>query len=366
MSTDIYKDLIDWIRKNEGYIDSDLVIEKTDTGERLIRTTTDKKALSTIVQIPEKCIIGGENPVEICCMLMNEITKGESSVYYPYIRTLPTKEQLQHLPLYKFDEGDAKAILQISDSIGKKFMSMYMMMYKLQEQFDYLFSPQFATKEWAKYCTALYYSRCWQNIGFVPFVELFNHSYPNDNITYVEQTMEDKDTIAPSKQFNLQCKKLEAGTELKLCYKCTSHTDLYLYYGITNDDTNLIEINVELKHVSIDQVNVLRKNSLFADYNKFVFADKGISVSTLQRARILSNTDKICRDYTNMDCERNAIVFLRKIIKLTENSLKKFDNTVIDAKYQIFVDLMKKTRAMLVQSENELVKLWLEFIDLAS
>lgn len=355
-----YTKLIEWIKENGGFVDEDIYVNTISTGNRSLCTKNPKKESSRLIQIPKKCTIFSytDNMYDTCINFIKEYSNSES-FYKPYFNTLPTVEQFKCFhPLYLYDKSDLKEIEEICAKaavcLKKSFEEVDTLYSKLCETKEILTSCQ--TVECAKFCIAMYYTRGWKDCGFVPLVDMMQHVQESENTH----------SLMPMGNFvSLYCKACESG-ELTACYKTANQIELYVQYGILENDINFLDISLEIPSLTLYQKNCLIKNRLFSNPITLHFSNKNLVLNTIKKARIISILDKEIKSETlflsntciSIDNDRRAIMFLRKVL---QQLIIPEQQTYSEKYFPIHV-LAESINSIIKNTLNELNNMWLSYL----
>jgi hypothetical protein len=207
----MFQKLLDWSQENGVIIYGELELIGQDN--RSIITKKDIPKDEIIIKFPKKLTIGS------IISLLNEILKGDQSKFNIYLSMLPKK---LNLPINKI------SYLKVDHpEISKTFKNYNDGIEELYSQIVSLDIPEkYKSREYITYLYNLYNTRCWRHYGFVPLVDLFQHS--NQPNIFIDTKSDDKYFIV------ITLKDIVTGEELMHRYNDFDPFKLYLFYGIDN------------------------------------------------------------------------------------------------------------------------------------
>lgn len=332
-----YLNLINWIRDNGGYIDPDLVI-KNENEERYVELHSEKIKNTLLFRIPKKCIIYGENILQLCGKLILEMNRGEKSFFYPYIKILPSFESFKNHPLVKYNESDLEKIKEISLEAHKHLASIFAKLKMLK-----LFYSGAVSNDTILYSTLLVYTRAWGE-GFYPFFDMLQHSNDKKDISMIKE--ENGDIIVNSENI------LKKG-EIFNFYRYGSLAEFYIYYGIPKLNCNNLILDIELPNLGEMEKKSLESLGLYSVPIQFYFSDTELNKETILKSKIVSGGEN------PLEIERNTIKFLLQVLDKVKYKTLGYDYDKYKDFYKInntYCDIVQKSKNMLLNRWLELVK----------
>lgn len=163
---------------------------------------------------------GGENN-RFIVYLLSELSKGKSSKWYPYLKTLPENiEQLSDWSAQELQELQDDALMQYSLGKHSQDMECNESLKNILQNYPSIISPEYLDKinwAWRVICTRAY-GRCLPNLSLIPIADLFNHQNVMTNYFYAKEHElddgifdvgdDDHDDPMPYKVFTVSAGKL--------------------------------------------------------------------------------------------------------------------------------------------------------------
>lgn len=295
MTTDHkYEHLVQWIRDSGGMVDPSVYLDVSNPDNRALKVNTAQRPGAILMSVPDKCTIGGKNTIEVCMNLLREFAKGRESFYYPFINTLPTPDNLSHLPLYKFTRADLPKLQKTSLQIAQQLNSYFDEVEKLHTEHMLKANDlhdEYKRYHYALYMVALYHSRAWEGKGFIPLLELTQHENNLSLASCIHFTNE--------KCLLVNQKYLKKGEELAWCYTLNTNLGLYVNYGIPAITPTLLPSVVFFdgdkdSDVVRYQKECFKVNNINTDKKelKFAYTENGLHHEALMVGRILQLNDR--------------------------------------------------------------------------
>jgi len=357
-----FKNLIDWINNNNGFINNSLTIKDNNSNRSVFSTCTLKKE-DLLVKIPStlifnytffenkpdleyKSIIETEkkdNTLLNIILLIKEKYKQENSFFYPYINILPL--DFSYHPLYYFLNNDASYLeyanykLYITFIIQKNYILLITKYitcnYKEIKKDDII---------WAYF---IFLTRSWSHNGLVPYIDMFQHSNLSSmllNNKKVEYTLS-------------LCENINENSEIFDSYNVFDDEALYSTFGFLSKDTlqfsscPIKELNMKFENNNFDLIKkTLIENNIS---NKLYLSNKDLTnLMELLRIYFLSTNElkyidintKFYKNQISLENELTCYKFLIKnfqhILLLNQCTL---DNNNLDKLYYFnFVELNKR------------------------
>ena len=186
-----YQLLKKWILDNNGFINEKLDFTYINNENRYIVSNNDINPEELLFSIPDKLCINNKlindipniNNINIDNLDINSImililkyhfSLGENSFYYPYLNLLPSYEDYNYHPLYKYNDELGKKWRTISNKIVDMIESQIRIIDKIFDNFTKLGIN--ITYQEVKYYYMIIITRQWTNVGLVPFADLLQHS----------------------------------------------------------------------------------------------------------------------------------------------------------------------------------------------
>lgn len=311
-----YNNLVKWITDNGGYVNPKINLVKHDKFNRVIVAIEDIDEKEQIVKIPQKCCIGYDNidklnikiqlnnTTKIILALLLELPLKDKSFYFPYIRLLPTLNEFEYHPIYKFDENNKKIWNKYSEHITslieqhhKNIQTIYDELKKLNEEYKFLDTLTYNNVKWGYLCSI---SRQWNNSGFVPIADLLQHSCTSNML------------LSPVKEEN------NINNVLQTDKKLTKSSIVYDNYGIFDDTLQYISFGfIE----NPDDNNLQRFVKFILNYT----LDNSTSVNSFKKVEIdkyMATQKILC--LTNVGIQNYLLEYLR-IFSIDEQDMRIID-----------------------------------------
>lgn len=366
-----FENLVNWIKENGGEVDDDIFIDLVDEGNRTLKVSDNKYPNNLLIKVPKKCTIRCENEINretkyiISLKLLKEFNKGKESFYFPYLDILPTNDELYSHPIYKYNEADIEEIKEISDAVYNTLTAYNNDINKFYDNYikeNEELRDEYKTLSWARYIITLYHSRSWNVLGFIPLLDMIQHSTDPQEMSSV-LSQEDGSLGFVNR------KKLGKGGEMSHCYSLFSKINLYLNYGIdVNFEINYVPftltMNPENKLYDY-KIACLKANNLYSGNNNLSFLcnESPFLPRVLIMMRILQLTEfdlKMLRVFKNMKDEEQLepLVFENNILSIENeyNSVKFLINYLENNKLQVKSRNMKyKNLINILDNINEIL-----------
>jgi hypothetical protein len=376
-----YTKLIDWIKNNGGYIDDTIYIEIIEDGNRTMKVSQNRSIGDILIKIPKKCTITTDETEEfhlkISHKLLQEFSKGDESFYKDYLNILPSLNQFSTHPFYKYT--DMKKIENISNYVYNYLNRFHISVDYFYENYvknDEHLPNEFKTIEWCKYVLILNSTRAWGTYGFVPVIDMIQHSF---NLSDLNCVLENES----GELIFLNRKDLNRMNELSLGYNTYPNLDLYLNYNIYNrTDIGYIPIHCTLdknseiyqfqkdclKRYNFETINDKITLILMNDFNPMNVLISRIMQMTEIDLKLLStlynfekSDDLNNLNFSNTVSMRNEYITIKYLIN-TINQLKiPIQNR--DYEYETIINLIDTHNTILDKNINYLKQYWQSLLE---
>lgn len=173
-----------WIQENNGFIHPDISLDQTDPNNRVLICTKNIKQNELIFDIPKELCIGKDNSLNISNTMFEsdirqinslhrEFSIKENSKYYPYLCMMNDIGAYHQHPLYVLNKNPhlSKRWSKICN-FSKIFDLRILKIKTIKLYFENNLGLKISDEQ-IMYYELLIMTRCWDNIGFVPFADLF-------------------------------------------------------------------------------------------------------------------------------------------------------------------------------------------------
>jgi len=354
-----YTNLKNWITENGGTV-SDKVLLNTVNNVRGLYSTEKIEKDEVLCLLPKKCILNiteydatldefnvNERFYKLCHLLATELYYDTDSFYYPYLKLLPSPEDLKSHPYLYYTLDDINLMVQHYPQIGAYLKNIYNKSNKLLTKYfmvDPLFPKYMHSLDFARYIVALYHTRIWESYGFLPISDLANNTL---NLSESKLTFSSDEHFVKTSFSN----EVSNNTEINWMYNKNNILMTYLNYGYVSQDSQYLYYELNVNNVLPEDneitsfkkkliLNVLTKNTQStAELPNTItccFADNKITIDIMGifRALHLSEEDKNkpelnCLEPISISNEFIVIKTLKKMFKtyLMEPKQELMNNT---------------------------------------
>jgi hypothetical protein len=331
-----YENLKEWIIKNGGYIHPGIGIDESCPENRILIANQKIENNELIFKIPKHLCIQEEVDLSInelfiisaknirkIISLHREFELGEKSLHYPYLSMLQDLKSYQSHPYYQIKYHPEKSTEWEKICNFSKICNIRVLKNKMTKLFFEKIHKLPLTDEQILYYELLIMTRVWDNIGFVPFADLFQSTQDskmflleNDEKTHYQLTVD---------------RTYEPNQTIWINYGIFDETILYTNFGFIDDidekrnlsrtlrvtipnlPTNLPE--TKLNKFKEEKLSTLPKNEIY-------FSSKGISNSLLAHLRVLNLSEKDFlflennKDFKTIVSMENEMHVLKSVLSL--------------------------------------------------
>lgn len=348
--TNKYEVMFEWIRQNGGYIDEDLFIHENESEERIVKTKKRKENVD-LITIPKKCCIEGDNQLEIMKNILKEIST-PNSFYKPYLDTLPLFSSFSNCVFLNFEAKDVSIIKTINEEAGFHFENQLNFFGIVKKELN-------CSENMAKYIFLLCTTRSWST-GFVPLVDLMQHSESRCNIQTLSKAKND---------YKISALKIGVNEEVINCYRNGSFIEMFVNYNIPfGNKDDFLKIYFQIDDALPEQIEFLKKNNLYSEPMYLNF-NEDIVLLTLQKARILTQKNlfdfkekfSYYKGFCSVENDKEALKYIFMIIK--ESMIFESDERLSE-KYKVFENISDRFNEILVKSKQKYCDFWLEYLNI--
>ena len=228
----MFDDLVRWVVDCGGIINYNLGLINNNNNRSVI-VVNDVKRGEIILKFPKALTIGKSN-VNVpsydsvrgtIIKLLFEIIKGDKSIFYKYLVSLPCERDLESLPSNRLTYNEFMKIKDKDFTLWKLLEQHYKDIIQLRKDIGDIDIPdRYKSLKFVSYLFNLYKTRAWNNFGFVPLVDLLQHS-KNPNV-YIDVKTDDKYFVM------VAVKDIKKGDELMHCYNNFTPIQMFMFYGI--------------------------------------------------------------------------------------------------------------------------------------
>jgi len=331
-----------WIVSNGGFVHDAIGVDEKNPGNRVLIAKDEIEENTMICDIPkELCLLKNpdlivnpnfstfENDIHLVTILHKEFQLGSKSFYYPFLSYLPERDEFRHHPIYvafknpeKLNEW--KEICNFSGLIdirltNLKFVKLYLdKIAKIDISADDLI-----------YYNLLIMTRCWGNVGFVPFADLFQSR--QSSIMFLANN-------ADHTRHNLRVdRKYSVNDIIWINYGIYDDSILYTTFGFIDDIDEVASIHRSMRislPKNVDKEAELKKfiEKELLEYktNNLFISTLGISNGIFEYLRIVNLTQK---EYESINKDE---LYMKNIISI-ENEIRVYQNLfTIMINYYVF------------------------------
>ncbi len=381
---EVSDDLVKWIRENGGYIHSSLYVNSQKINGNIYRSIYSKgnsKILESdkLTRIPHKLTIsqdvfnkipnieswslafGNRENFKLIVALMYEMSRGEKSFYYPYLRSLPRFDSFKNHPIYVYyKNNDAFKALE---SLRVEFTNIMVSKYKeLVGLVELVFSCNkkrqlfdLSHKKLEELIVWAYFSRgtrSWFE-RLIPFNEIFNHHQKSNMFLKTLELNETTFGFNADSQFS---NNVSEPFELFIHY---GHYDLITFLAhynfVPNSEVNFLEFPFRLKSKDkFEKLKIQEIQNCKIKPRVVLLSNRGPSSKLLAIVRILSFTQN---EYELYSKEESKNIYEMKLNNENElrarGLLKKIILELKELNYS--AEIMKKNSLLLSSLENKKV-----------
>lgn len=340
-----YTNLKSWIIENGGAV-SDKVLLNTVNNIRGLYSTEKIEKDEVLCSLPQKCILNiteydatldeynvNERFYKLCHLLATELYYDTDSFYYPYLKLLPSPEDLKSHPYLYFTLDDINLMAMHYPQVGTYLKNIYNKSNKLLTNYlmvDPLLPKYMHSLDFARYIVVLYHTRVWESYGFLPISDLANNTL---NLS------KSKLTFSCDEHFVKTSFSHEVANDVEINWMYNKNNVLmtYLNYGYVSQESQYLYYELNVGNVLPDNneltslkkklmLNVLTNNqpstAQLPNTITCCFADNKITVDIMGifRALHLSEEDKNkpdinCLELISISNEFIVIKTLKKMFK---------------------------------------------------
>jgi len=373
-----YNLLIKWIIENGGSLDSTVYLDNSNPSNRTLCVNSDHEPGKILLAVPAKCSLKGENVFDTCLKLALEISKGASSFYYPYIQSLPTASDLIDIPIYEYFNKDLDELRKVCSPFVTLLELHYNNIKELHSNYLTInldLPEKCKTIEFALYLITIYNTRVWENVGFIPLIDLCQHT--NNIIT------NSSINVTPDFRNFVNRISLKKGDEITWCYNIKTNIVLYANYGIPQIIPQYINSSINYNFDLDTELVKFQKECLVANnlnvnnYMNILYSSNGFNSDLFNLGRILNMDDfdlKFIKFLNNNELKpvnfsNNNIISLRnelKTIKFFKQDLEQFKKIFTpqtEKVYPIITDMCNTNVAIINILLSQLQNYWLNYLN---
>lgn len=362
--------LIQWIKKNNGFIHENLSVHSEVNNNDISRSILYKNKTpllvnDTITKIPYNLVISIDtfnqipniehwitlinehskllnkaycDHFKIIVALLYENSKKENSFYSPYINTLPKINSFKNHPIILYFQD--KHMFNILNKISPYFiqqvdaichelffiMELFFLCNKNFPIFDSTLYSNESLQQLVQWAFIIKKTRSWED-GLVPFNDFFNH---NDNSTIRLKKISADENIKNENFYvfkaDIQFNNIKENDEIYNNYGYYNSMILLIFYNFLQTK-QITHLNVPFDFSKTSPLNKLRISELKKSQlssNKILLSNKGptkdlfkiLRILSLTKEELLIHTNKKEELYENIISNKNEIKSIRLLLKL--------------------------------------------------